>query len=293
VLQSVSFAGGWVGSVLRELAMWTGVLLLLAGCLSVYIGWKQRQKAMLVGETPRSKITDVQSSDIVRVRGTVVPEGEGSTFTSPIKGDPGTVLSAWEIDELYDTPKTRSWEAAACGVRSVPFYIEDESGRVLVDIDDRTVGNDTDDTFTPARVLESNGVSVAGLRCAFDSFDVHVETDYGESPPPRVAEFVDATDGLSAGPMATGLVVDASKRKYAEQTLQGGDAVSVLGYATARDDAARSTASGDLTVTRPPDGTLYLSSSPFDDAPSGRGSLLFGLLTGMVGVGIVTALFVL
>ncbi|WP_222916157.1 hypothetical protein [Natrinema sp. SYSU A 869] len=91
MLQSVLFVGSWFASVLQELALWVGALLLLASVLSAYVGWKQRRKALLVGETPRSEAADVRSPGVVRVRGTVVPNGEKTTFTSPF-GSIGTVL---------------------------------------------------------------------------------------------------------------------------------------------------------------------------------------------------------
>ncbi|MFA9516206.1 hypothetical protein ACERIT_03140 [Halopenitus sp. H-Gu1] len=290
MLSPILIIGGWLVDVLRELAMWGGVLLLLASSLSFYTGWKQRRKAALVTETPRTAVADVESAGVTRIRGTVVPKFERDTFTSPVKGDRECVLAAWEIEELYDTSKTRSWESAASGVHSVPFYIQDESGKLLIDIDDRVVGNETDEVFTPERFLEPDGVSLEGLWCEFDSFDVHVETGYEESPPPRVADFVDSTQGIRLDPMATEWVVDASKRQYYEQTLQQGDKVSVLGYATPRHDVVGSATHPDrFIMTGSEESTLHLSTHPFDDVSRGGGGLLFGLLTGLAGLGLITA----
>jgi len=57
-------------------------------------------------------------------------------------------------------------------------------------------------------------VSIEGLRCEFKTFDDHIETGYEESPPRRVSEFVENTDGISVDPMATNLedyIVDHSR----------------------------------------------------------------------------------
>lgn len=296
----------WIGAVLRELALWSGTLLVLAGVLSLYLGWNRRRRAQLIEETPRSEIRDVDPPGVVRTRGTVVPKADrdpdadpkAGAFRSPIGGDRECVLAAWEIEERYDTPKTRSWEAAACGVQSAPFYVEDDTGRLLVDVEDRTVGNETEAVFTPERVLVADGVSVDGLRCTFDSFDVRVETDYGESPPPRIADFVRSTDGISLDPMATDLVVNESERRYYEQTLQRGDTVSVLGAATPAGDRSESTADEGFESIAMPDHpvvsedeevTLRLSTRPFDERSDGGGGLLFGVLTGAVGLGLLAA----
>lgn len=285
---------GWVGALLGELALFGGALLSLASVLSLYHGWKQRQMAEILAETPQSRIRDVRSPGVVRVRGTVVPESE--TFTSPIRGDEESVLAAWKVEERYDTPKSNSWEDSAWGVTSVPFFVADDTGRLLVDVEDTTVGNLTDDVFTPESILVSDGVSVEGLRCEFESFDVRVETGMGEDPPERVAEFVDATDGLSREPMATDLVVDESERKYRAQTLRAGDEVSVLGYASPRKpDADPDAVSSpeNLVVSQSDESVLFLSTPGFDDVAGGGGGLLFGLLTGVVGAALLAAAFLL
>ncbi|WP_256289997.1 hypothetical protein [Halobellus inordinatus] len=280
---SVSF----VDSIAREIALWAGVLLLLASGLSFYVGWNERKRAEVIAETPRKPIAEVRSPGVIRIRGEIIPQVGQDTFTSPIKGDESCVLSAWEINEQYDTPKTKSWERAAWGIKTVPFFLSDDGGEILVDIDDVVVGNNTDDVFTPETLLSADGVSVEGLQCEFEAFDIHLETDYDESPPSRVTEFLDDTDGLSVDPMTTPAgeyVVDASKRKYAEQTLAPGDTISILGYAQPRRDGVESTTHPeDLVLTRTNESTLYLSELPFDGVSTGGGGLVFGLLTGVLG----------
>jgi hypothetical protein len=285
---------GWLRAVLGEVALWSGVILVLAGVLSLYMARKRSEFASLLAETPRSDVTEVRSPGVVRVRGSVVSATGADPFTSPVGGDPASVLSGWEIEEMYDTPKTRSWESAAWGVRSVPFYVADSTGRLLVDVGERTVGNDTAETFTPERLLVSEGVSFEDLQVAFESFDVPVETEYDESPPRRIGEFLEATDGVSVTPMATDLVVDASKRRYRESTLRPGDEVSVVGYASPAGEGDTSTSAADeYVVSAAPESTLYLSTVPLDDRPDGRGSLLFGLLAGALGVGLLYVAFLL
>lgn len=281
----------WLGGLVRELALWGGVLLFLAGVLSLYQGWNQRQLASLIDETPRSDIADVRSSGTARVRGEIVPQAERDTFTSPITGDDNCVLSAWEIKEQYDTPKTNSWERAAWGVRAVPFYLSDGTEKILVDIDDEVVGNETDDVFTPETILVSEGVSLEDLRCEFETFDVHIETDYEESPPRRVSAFLETTDGISVDPMATDLgdaTVEQSKRKYLEQTLQSGDEISVIGSVVPQREGMESAAHPrDLVFTQTDAMPLRLSEQSYDDIADGGGALLFSALTSLSGVALL------
>jgi hypothetical protein len=288
----VVLVGGWFGAVLDEIALWGGVLLVFASVLALYSAWKRREIATLVDETPRVDIGDIESSGPVRVRGRVVPS-EGGTFTAPITGDRECVLSAWEIEEQYDTPKTNSWESAAWGVRSERFHIEDATGTLSVAIDDRTVGNETGDVFTPEKLLVSDGVAVDGLQCAFGTFETEVETDYEESPPKRIRDFLAATPGVSVDPMATDLVVDASKRRYSEATLQPGEEVSLLGHVSKRSDSVAPQGDERFVITPSEDSTLYLSTEPFDDVPDGSGAVLFGVLVGAVGIGLLIVAFLM
>ena len=286
----------FIDSIAREIALWGGVLLLLASVLSFYTGWNKRKLAGVISETPRRPIAEVRSPGVIRIRGEISPRVPRETFTSPIKGDENCVLSAWEIKEKYDSPKTKSWERSAWGVKTVPFSLSNDDAELLVEIDDEVVGNETDDVFTPETLLSADGVSVEGLQCEFEAFDAHVETDYDESPPGRVAEFLEHTDGLSVDPMTTlagDFSVDASKRKYSEQTIKSGDTVSILGYARPRRDGMESTAHpADLVVTPTNESTLYLSQRPFDEMPNGGGVLVFGLLTGVLGTGLLAFRFV-
>lgn len=297
MLVPVSFVLDWLRILARELALWGGVLLLLASVLSFYAGWNRRKRSSLVEETPRRDITGVRSPGTVRVRGEIVAQAEQDIFTSPIKADEDCVLSAWEIEERYDTPKNNSWEKSAWGVQAVPFYLSDGTERVLVDVDDVVVGNETEDVFTPETVLASAGVSVEGLRCEFEAFEVHVETDYEESPPRRIREFLRTTDGVSLGPMTTDLgdaVVDASQRKYHEETLQPGDELSIIGHVAPRRRDVESTGHPhDLVFTQSGEATLRLSEQPFDEVADGGGQLLFGLLTGIVGAGLLAIRYVM
>lgn len=288
---------GWLDDIVQELALWGGVLLLLAGVLAFYQGWTRRRFASLIDETPRSDIAAVRSSGTFRVRGEIVPQTEQDTFTSPIKADENCVVTAWEIKEMYDTPKTTSWERAAWGVQAAPFYLSDGTEQILVDINDEVIGNETDDVFSPEVILAPDGVSIDGLRCDFETFDVHVETGYDESPPPRVLEFLEETDGVSADPMATNLgdsVVEASKRKYLEQTLQAGDKVSIVGSVALRSESLESVAHPrDLIFTQTDEGTLRLSKQSYDDVADGGGALLFSALTSVVGSALLVVWYIL
>lgn len=286
-------ASSWVTTLANLLALFGGVMFLLGSVIAFYSGWNRRQFTSLVEETPKQPIEEMRGDGTVRLRGEITPQSAADTFTAPIKDEEDCVLAAWEIEEMDDSPKTKSWEKAAWGVTAVPFYISDGTEKILVDITDEAIGNNTDDTFTPETILAEDGVSIEGLRCEFTDFEVQVETDYEESPPDRIAEFETETDAVSKDPMTTGLSVEKSKRKYREQTLQPGDEISILGTPIPQRDGLTSPEHpGDLQLTQESENTLYLSERPFDEFPDGTETLVFGVIIGVIGILHLLAWFV-
>lgn len=290
----------FVDGVVAEASLAVGALLLTAGGLALYVGRNQRQRAARVADTPRTSVDEVTSGR-ARVRGAVAPATPDGTFRSPVR-DADCVLAAWEIEEKPKTGKTRSWERTAWGVRSVPFVVEDDTGRIRVDPGTETVGNLTDDVVTPERTVASNGVAVEGLVCEFDAFDVAVETDYGEDPPRHLRQFLETTDGVAIDPMLR--TVEESTRRYSEAVLAPDDAVSVLGQAVARSgdgggsasrgaDGGTAVSSATDLVVGPSPETTYLSTRRLDTLPDGGGNFLAGALLVAAGLGLVgAALFV-
>ena len=283
-------AGESLGTLGRELALYIGSLLLLVSAIIFYGGWGQRQRSMRVDDTPLSDIGDIRSAGDVHIRGKIVPYADHDTFVSPIRGDERCVLSAWEIEEKY-----AKWEKSAWGIHAVPFYVTDGREKLLVDIADEVVSSETGEVFTPESTFVSRGVSIEGIQCEFEEFNVHVETDTDESPPRRVAEFVENTEGISLKYMAGTLgeaVADESERKYLEQTLQPGDEISLIGHAAPRRDDPRSAMHPEeFVVTQVDRTTLYLSERPFDEVATGGADMLLGALLAIIGVGLLSTLF--
>lgn len=281
----------WLVAVLEEVALGGGALLLVCGGLLCYFGWDQRRTAALLADADPVSPEEAEPGTLARVRGTVTATADG-TLASPV-ADRECVLAGYEIEEQYDTPADTTWEQAAWGVTSVPFAVESDGGRLLVDVGDHVVGNATEDVFTPESVLVSAGVSTPEVRCRFERFDTHLETDYGEAPPPRLARFLDATDGLSTDPMASTPTVDESRRRYREGWLRPGDEVSVLGTVTRRADA--DTAAGhpdEMVLTGGDETPLRLSAEPLDAGGGGTGAILTGLAFGAVGLALLAAVLV-
>ncbi|MGB9933930.1 hypothetical protein [Haloarcula amylolytica] len=134
-------------------------------------------------------------------------------------------------------------------------------------------------------------MSIEGLRCEFKTFDDHIETGYEESPPRRVSEFMENTDGISVDPMATNLedyIVDHSRRKYLEQTLEPGDQLSVIGSAVPRREDIESAAyPRDLVVTQTDETALQLSEQSYDNIADGGSALLVSALTSISGIALL------
>jgi len=277
----VLVAGGSL-SLVQYAAMLVAALVGVLGFLLVNSGWNKRALAAARRRARERAPDAVEEPGLVRVRGRVTPVAETAAFRSPVAGDPEAVLAAWTVEQKYDRGTTRSWEDAARGVHATPFSLDGADLRV--DAGERVVGNETGEVVTPAAAAVTDGVGLSDRQCFFESMAVHVETDYGEAPPERLARWLRETDGVSVEPMASA-GVDESKRRYAEATVQSGDELNVLGYAT---DAG---APGGALALRPSEEhPLYVSTRPLEALGEGTGELALGaaLLVGALALAAAT-----
>lgn len=262
-----------------------GALLLVGGLFGVATGARRRLQSRAVEATPRAEVRALDGDgastdgDRVHVRGEVVPAtGAGAEpFSSPVAGDPDCVLAAWQVRERPDTDAAGGWDMAGWGVESVPFYVDDGTGRVLVDPGTRETGNLSGDVVGSNQLVPRAGVAVDRVVCEFDSFDRKLETDYGEDPPERLARFLDDSDAVNVG--STAPLSDEAQRRYSEGVLSPGDEVSVLGRATA------DRADPDATLAVEPDDgtTMRVSTRPLEEASGGSAALWTGLVVGALG----------
>lgn len=167
--------------------------------------------AMVLTRTAR--IGDIREGR-VEVSGTARPAGRA--LTDPVSGEEAVAYEYEVSHEEYLKDNPFDWtrlgyRTDADGGAAVPFYVEDESGRVLVDPGDP----DHD------RVANDGAVNLYATR---DS-DVHL--DAGETGPATLRHLF---DGTGASEVDTDIA-----RLYETAHVRPGDEVYVLGTATFRD----------------------------------------------------------
>lgn len=209
---------------------------------------------------------------LVQLSGTVRPApdapvrtvepGPDGTFTAPVSGRDGVVLTAWRASRGRGGGFAGT-RRVATGVRSVPFYVDDGRNRVLVDpgtLSTREFEFDSE-LGTPAATVRTNRVTADLGR-----FDAELYVPSRAAAPPALTEWVQDSPHLRAGDGLT-------DRTYEETSLRVGDEVYVLGYA--RRDTGRAGGSSELVaggdderfptdeavVTHPVDGTRMLVST--------------------------------
>ena len=183
-----------------------GVLLVDVGIVSCGYGYRRyRQRAV---------IERVETTDALRVTpgpaevyGTAAPLEE--SFRAPFSRQ-DCVLAEWEIEEWEESGRHSSWRTEGSGTLATPFYVEDETGRVLVRPGEATV-------------------ELSGQRET-------VEVGVDEEPPAPIESFIalDSTPGepneALIGALDWGTQV--GDRKYHQRTVAPGEEVYVHGTAT-------------------------------------------------------------
>ena len=91
-------------------------------------GWLKSKR--LIENVPTSKIRSI-AMGLVEVKGRVVPFGD-KLLRSPFT-DKGCVYFRFSIEEYKSSGRSSRWVTVRKGEDSVPFFVEDGTGRVLVD----------------------------------------------------------------------------------------------------------------------------------------------------------------
>lgn len=147
---------------------------------------------------------DVRSGHVT-VSGTVARADR--TLTTPFTGEE-TVCYRYAVQERHNDrlfSDDGSWHTVSVDEAAVPFYVEDETGRVLVDPDNASL--------TLNEVTSGHTYQV----------DAELTVAAGETPPRRIEEWEREHGGLLP-------VFDRDKR-YTEDQLRPGDDVTVVGKA--------------------------------------------------------------
>jgi len=214
-------------------------------------GWLKAKR--LIENIPTSKIRSI-AMGLVEVYGKVVPF-RGEVLKSPFTAR-ACVYSRFSIEEYRSSGKHSRWVTVRKGVDFVPFYIEDETGSVLVD---------------------SRGAKVEILR------DNEFESGFMKDPPEGVKRFL-----RRSGMDFEGFFGVNRRMRYRESFIEGGDMLYVMGTAGDNPFVEEGTAAGgaeDIMIGRGRDRFFYISDRSEKRILSG---LKWRVIVGFFGGGILT-----
>lgn len=277
-----------------------GVGVMAVGFMLGRAGDRHRKRHSRLATTIPAGSGRTTERGLVELRGTVVPAPDApvrtvqpdpdGTFTAPVSGREGAVLTAWRATRGRGGTGIAGTRRVATGFRSVPFYVDDGTRKVLVD-----PGSLATRDFEFDSELGAPASTVRTARATIDlgGFDTETFVPSRHAAPPALTEWVQNSPHLRAD---DGL----ANRTYEEATLQAGDQVYVLGYA--RRDTGRAGGSSELldggdderfpteeaVITHPVDGTRMLVSTRekrllLDESEGGHRLYMAGSVTLLLG----------
>lgn len=201
---------------------------LVAGVLEFRKGIAMHDERTLFDATPTSPVRSMAAGRVT-LEGTARPAD--GTITQPFADDDCLLARWWIYERRKDDDHPEQWKLLDEGTVGTPFYLEDDTGRALVDA--------TDDPE----------VSLSSDRKTRVSVGPH------EREPPAVRAFLersaDGADGLVGGlanavglgdvqPTSGGLrgVLFDRRRRYVQRVVEPGDETVVVGTARVPDEDA-------------------------------------------------------
>jgi hypothetical protein len=106
------------------------ILLFIGGAVSFGFGFHFFRIKRLIENLPTSKIRSL-AIGLVEIAGEVVPR-EKKLLRSPISGK-DCVYYTYRVEELRSSGKSSHWQTLKSGIESYPFYLKDETGKVVVE----------------------------------------------------------------------------------------------------------------------------------------------------------------
>jgi len=216
-------------------------------------GWLKSKR--LIENIPTSKIRSI-AMGLVEVYGKVVPF-RGEVLKSPFTVR-DCVYSRFSIEEYRSSGKHSRWVTVRKGVDFIPFYIEDETGSVLVD---------------------PKGAGVEILR------DNEFKSGFMKDPPEDVKRFL-----RRSGMDFEGFFSVNKTMRYRESFIEPGDMLYVMGTAGDNPFVEEGTVEGgaqDIMIGRGKERFFYIS-----DRPEKRvlGLLRWKVIGGFFGGGLLILL---
>jgi hypothetical protein len=216
----------------------------------VYDGFGKWKTKRLMEDTPTEKVRSMAAG---RTELEGVAHSDGETIEAPFS-DEACLHIDWEVEEYRKDPDDDDydWETVAQGSQSVPFYLDDGTGRVVV----RAASGDATFEISDANTRQ---ITVGG----------------GQRPPAEVAEFIERHDSQHEQASLTENPIDAlgdfvasenighsnRKRRYSQEILPDGNDIYLLGSAVPREADGEMAGQEDLLeLTREEDLDTFLVS---------------------------------
>lgn len=149
-------------------------ILFVGGLYAIYWGWVRYRRYMLIRDTPTAS---ARSMPVGRVE----LEGTARVANKPLQApftDEDCFYADWKIEEYRPDPNDEGddWDTIASGTLATPFFLEDDTGRVLIEAD------------------ESADFDLSG------EHRQRISVDGAGSPPAEIAEFIaDDSDDWDLG----------------------------------------------------------------------------------------------
>lgn len=251
------------------------------GLLVLYGGVAQYRKKRVMRDTPTSKVRSLALGPVEVVG---VPEKHEESFNSPFTGE-DCVMYVYSVD-VYKTGGRNSsggWSTIEAGVKAAPFYVNDGTGRVLVD----PGGAEKEPPVTNSYEYDGDEKESEEVREFMSKRKELFEntTDRGIS---GMAEIATGTD-LRMGD--TNIVGSRRKRRYEESylPLDSDEEVYVFGRAMQREGVESPKNEENIVISRTKDTPLFkISGSSERENISGaselsRNGAVFGFVFTVVG----------
>jgi hypothetical protein len=223
------------------------IFLVLGGIIYFFAFYFLRIKH-LIQNTPTSKIRSI-AMGFAEVWGKVIPFDKNGLLTSPFSKEK-CVYYKYRIQEYRSSGKNSSWVTIKKGVEKKLFFIEDETGRILVDPTKAYIDISRDNTFN------------SGL---------------GQDPPYTVIQFLKSQNIRFEGP-----IFGINKRmRFIESFIKPNDRLYVMG--TVEDnpfvkDASVIDGVTDMMITKGKNIKFYCISDKFEKSIKLQYSIISGVL---------------
>lgn len=226
----------------------------------VIVGFRQLSRKRLIENLATSKIRSI-AMGLVELKGKAVSAKE--TLVAPFSGKK-CFRHSWVVEQEYhDKDGHTHWRTVQSGAEAVPFYLQDDTGKVLVSADKAQLD-------MPSTFQEGSGI--------------------GKEPPARVKAFLD-----KKGIKWSGWIFNKPMR-YRESAVEAGTALYVLGDATTNDDASLSANHTERIIVKKGRANLFFISTKEEKQITkwlGIGGWIAIILGIIFGFGSLMAMFVM